>query len=73
MDCARTLLIKKNVATKYWKEAISTIVHTLNQVQLKKGTNQTPYELWYGYKPNVCYFNVFGRKCYILKEDRKDG
>ena len=30
MDCARTLMIKKNIAIKYWKEAIKTTVHTLN-------------------------------------------
>ena len=28
MDYARTLMIEKNIATNYWKEAISTIVHT---------------------------------------------
>lgn len=32
MNCARTLMIEKNIATKYSKEAISTIVHTLNRV-----------------------------------------
>ena len=32
MDCARTLMIEKNIAIKYWKEAISTAVHTLNRV-----------------------------------------
>ena len=71
MDCARTLMIEKNIAIKYWKEAISTAVHTLNRVQLKKDTFKTPYELWYGYKPNVSYFKVFGSKFYILKESRK--
>ena len=71
MDCARTLMIEKNVALNYWKKAISTIVHTLNRVRLKKDTNQTSYELWYGYKPNVSYFKVFGSKCYILKKFRK--
>ena len=30
MDCARTLMIEKNIAIKYWKEAISIAVHTLN-------------------------------------------
>ena len=30
MDCARTLMIEKNVALKYWKEPISIVVHTLN-------------------------------------------
>ena len=32
MDCARSLMIEKGIAIKYWKEAISTTVHTLNQV-----------------------------------------
>ena len=64
-------MIEKNIAIKYWKEAINTRVHSLNQVQLKKDSNQTPYELWYGYKPNVFYFKVFGSKCYISKEPRK--
>ena len=62
IGCARTLMIEKNVALKYQKEAMSTIVHTLNRVQLKKDSNKTPYELWYGYKPNVSYLKVFGSK-----------
>ena len=65
MDCVRTLMIEKNVAIKYWKEAINTSSHTLNSVQLKKDSDKTPYELWYGYKPNVSYLKVFGSKCYI--------
>ena len=38
---------------------------------MKKDSNKTPYELWYGYKPNVSYLKVFGSKCYILKDSRK--
>lgn len=38
---------------------------------MKKDSLQTPYELWYGYKSNVCYFEVFRSKCFILKESRK--
>ena len=71
MDCARTVMIEKNVAIKYWKETISTTIHTLNRVQLKKDKNKTPYELWYGCKPNVSFLKAFGNKCYILKESRK--
>ena len=39
---------------------------------MNKDTFKTLYELWYGYKPNVSYFKVFGSKCYILKESRKE-
>ena len=63
-------MIEKNVALKYWREAISTTVYTLNHVQVKKGTYSTPFELWYGYPPNVKYFKIFGSKWYILRDDR---
>ena len=67
MDYGRTLMMEKNVALKYWREAISTTVYTLNYVKVKKGTHSTPFELWYGYSPNEKYFKVFGSKCYIIK------
>ena len=65
-------MIEKNVALKYWREAISIAVYTLNRVQIKKGTNATPFELWYGHSPNVKYFKVFGCKFYILKDSRNE-
>ena len=72
IDCARTLMMEKNVALKYWREVVSTAVYTLNRVQIKKGTNVTPFKLWYGHSPNVKNLKVFGCKCYILKETRND-
>ena len=72
MDCARTLMIEKNVPSKYWKEAISTAIHTLNRVQLKKGTDKTLFELWYAINSMFFFFKVFGSKCYILKEARNE-
>ena len=56
IDSAKTLIMEKNVALKYWREAISTTIYTLNRVQIKKGTNATPFELWYGHSPNVKHF-----------------
>ena len=59
-----------NVALKYQREVVSTTIYNLNQVQIKKGTNTTPFELWYGHSPNVKNFKVFGCKFYILKDSR---
>ena len=70
IDYARTLMMEKNIALKYWREAISTTIYTLNHVDAKKGTHSTPFELWYGQSPNVKYFKVFESKCYILKDFR---
>ena len=39
-----------------------TIVYTLDRVQIKQGTNLTPYELWFGHDPSVKYFKIFGSK-----------
>ena len=30
LDCARKLMIKKKIALKYWREAVSTTIYTLN-------------------------------------------
>ena len=62
IDHARTLMMEKNVALKYWREAESIDIYTLNHVQVKKGTHSTSFEVWYGYSPNVKYFKVFERK-----------
>ena len=52
------------------REAISIVFYTLNHVQIKKGTHSTPFDLWYGYSPNIKYFKAFESKCYILKDFR---
>ena len=70
MDYARPLMMEKNVAQKYWREVVNTTIYTLNQVQVKKGTHIIPSKLWYGYAPNVKYFKVFGRNCYMPKDNR---
>jgi hypothetical protein len=36
---------------------------------LRNNTDKTPYELWKGRPTNVKHFRVFGRKCYIKRED----
>ena len=63
-------MMEQSVALKYWKEAVNIVVYTLNRVQIKKGNNITPYELWFGYTPSVKYFKIFGSKCFILKDDK---
>jgi hypothetical protein len=40
---------------------------------LRKNTDKTPYELWKGRPTNVKHFRVFGRKCYIKREDGRMG
>lgn len=71
VEAARTMLIQGKVSHTFWKEAVSTIVYTMNQVLIKKGKDKTPYEYWIGKTPMVSYFRVFGSKCYIKRSEHQ--
>lgn len=68
INCARTLMIQKDIPHVFQREAMSIVVYILNWIQVKKGTNKTPYKLWCGYSPNVSYFKVFRRRYYIQRD-----
>jgi hypothetical protein len=51
---------------------INTACYSINWLYLHRILKKTSYELLTGKKPNVSYFRVFGRKCFILiKRGRK--
>lgn len=56
-------MMEKSILKKYCREVVSTVVYTLYRVHAKKGKNTSPFELWYGYTPNVNYFKIFGSRC----------
>jgi hypothetical protein len=65
---ARVMIHSKNLAQHFWGEAINTTCHIINRVYLRPKTNKTPNEIWRGKKPTVKYFQIFGSKCYILRD-----
>jgi hypothetical protein len=64
---------ESNLPKVYWREEIHTTIYILNRVEDKANNTKTPYELWYGRIPFVKYFRVFGRKCYIKRDEKKLG
>ena len=48
----------------FWAEAISTTVYLLNRSPTKAVNGKTPYEAWYGRKPNVSHLKIFGSIAY---------
>ena len=69
----RTMLKDSKLDEKFWVQAIDTTVFIINQSILRNNCNKTPYELWKGKPANVKYFRIFGRKCYIKREDQNLG
>jgi len=72
MEMTRALLFEKNLDKKLWVRAIMTAAYIRNRC-LTSGTtlNLTPYELFYGEKPDLSNLRVFGSKCIAHNLDLK--
>ena len=74
------MLTHANLSNAFWVETISTATYVRNRMvttALKDG--ETPFQLWYGKKPNLEHLQVFGCAVYIhirnserTKLDKKD-
>jgi hypothetical protein len=65
-DMARIMLGEYKTPERFWWEAMNIACHAINRLYLHCLVKKTSYKLLTGNKPNVSYFRVFGRKCYIL-------
>jgi hypothetical protein len=63
----RALLNSSGVAKKYWAEAFSAAVDIYN-VSPRMGAIETPYQLFFGVKPDVRSFRTFGCEVYCRKQ-----
>jgi transposase InsO family protein len=72
-EMARIMLMDSKLTDIFWTQAVHTTIHIQNRVMLRNNTDKTPYELWKGRPTNVKHFRVFGRKCYIKREDGRMG
>ncbi|KAI3690681.1 hypothetical protein L2E82_48884 [Cichorium intybus] len=66
IDVARTLLCDSKLLVIFWAEAIKTACYAQNRDIINKSQMKTPYEIFYGRKPNVSYLCTFGCPCTLL-------
>ena len=73
IESVRSMLIQSKLPLKFWAEAVSASVYVHNRSPTAALKNSTPYELWFGKRPNIFNLRVFGCVCYyhIPKELRK--
>ena len=63
VSMARAMLLDGNVSTFFWPLAIQAAVHIKNRVPHSAlPPNTTPYEMWFGRKPDISHFRPFGCK-----------
>ncbi len=61
MEMTRALLISARLPIKYWSYAWRHAVY-LTQFLVPRKLNKTPYELWFGKRPNVSHLRVWGSR-----------
>lgn len=64
MDKVRVMLSESNLEDKWWGEAILTANYVRNRTVTKK-TGKTPFELFFGRKPDVKNLRVFGVRAFV--------
>jgi hypothetical protein len=73
VECVHSILQGKNISNGFWEEIVNTVFYLKNQSPTKKFYFQNPFEILYGYKPDVNNLRVFGSTSFvhILKDARK--
>ena len=73
VETVRTMLADSKLPHSFWAEALSTAAYLINRSPTKTLSDKTPFEAWYGKKPNVNHLRVFGCSAYIHvpKDERK--
>lgn len=73
VEAARTMIHAKNLPIKLWAEATNTAVYILNRTGSSSIAGVSPFELWFGKKPEINNLKVFGSRVFthIPKEKRK--
>ena len=60
-DMVRLMLIRSNLPSPFWGEAISTAAKVLNRLPTKVNPDSiSPHEAWFGKKPKIDHLRVFG-------------
>ena len=68
MEAARSQMHAKKIPMELWGEAVTSSVYVLNR-SLSSTIHVTPYETWYGKKPNIAYFRTLGSRAFVHVPD----
>lgn len=64
VNAARSMLIQAKLPIKFWAEAINCAVYIKNRSVTSALSKTTPYQVWFGKKPDVSNLRVFGCLAY---------
>ena len=74
MEHTLALLNESKLPGSFWWDAVSAYVHVRNRSPTAALSKGTPFEHWYGHKPDVSHFRVFGCTAWVnVKKDKRTG
>jgi hypothetical protein len=70
MSHARTIRANAKLPPNMWGECVLTAVYLKNRTPTKVIENETPYELWNGWKPDISHLREISCKAFVLIQAR---
>ncbi len=69
LNAARALLFEHDLPTFLWPEAVSYVIYLINRSPTRALPDKTPFEAFWGRKPDVSHLQEFGTDCWVLRQD----
>ena len=64
LDMVRSMMYLTDLPLSFWGYALETVAFTLKRAP-SKSVETTPYELWFGKKPNLSFLKIWGCDAYM--------
>lgn len=71
IEAGRTMLFHRKLPEKLWGEAVNTAVYLLNRSVNVISGNETPFERYFGNKPNCGHLRIFGSIAFMKMQEKK--
>lgn len=72
IEMVGTILNSCQLNKDMWAEATNTSCYILNRISSSINKDTTPFELWFGRKPNLANICEFGKQVHVLDQSRKE-
>lgn len=64
-EMGRCMLLDAGMHKRFWAEAVNTACYLQNRLP-SAAVDRTPYEIWFGRKPDLAYLRLFGSVGYVM-------
>lgn len=67
MDMSRCLLSEAKISRTYWTDVVKTAAYLKNRNLANTVEQKTPFEIFFGQKPDGKYLKIYGSKVFVRK------